>query len=162
MGAKSIKPTLTNKKKIKRRQYWFVALLLAYPLANFLVFYLWNNINAVIITFQRVDPETFDKYWVGIDNWTRMFRDLSREGSLLEYAIRGVYLWCLSLIGMPFNLLFGYILFMKVRGSTAYRMILMIPSMVSGLVFGMLFSQLAENVLPILMKGLFGIETLSL
>lgn len=162
MKAKSIKPSLTNKKKIQRRQYWFVAFLLAYPLANFLVFYLWNNINAIIITFQRVNPETFDKYWVGVDNWTRMFRDLSREGNLLEYAFRGMYLWCLSLIGMPFNLLFGYILFMKIRGATAYRMMLMIPSMVSGLVFGMLFSQLAENVLPILMKDLFGIETLSL
>lgn len=151
-----------NKKQIKRRRYLFVALLLAYPLANFIVFYLWNNINAFLITFQRVDSVTFDKYWCGLDNWTRMFRDLKAEGQLLEYAFRGAYFWLLSLIGMPFNLLFGYILFIKVRGSTAYRMALMIPAMVSGLVFGMLFGQLAENVLPLLMQKTFGIETLSL
>ncbi len=151
-----------NKKKIKRRQYWFVALLLAYPLANFVVFYLWNNINAILITFQRVDSVSFEKKWVGVANWTRLFRDLSREGNLLEYTFRGIWLWLISLIGMPFNLLFGYLLFTKVKGSTAYRMMLMIPSMVSGLVFGMLFSQMAENFFPLLFKNIFGIEVVSL
>lgn len=153
----------SKKKKLKRKQYVFIALMLLYPLLNFVLFYICTNVNSILMAFQRTDTKTFQSVWCGFDNFTKLFRDLSLGGSMRGYIINSIVLFSVTLIvGMPFNMLFAYLFFIKVKGVTAWRMMIMIPAMISGLVTGMLFTKFCESALPILFEKWFNIKTLSL
>lgn len=152
-----------SKKNLKKRNYWFVYLMLLYPLLNFVVFYVCVNANSIIMAFQHTDTTTFRSEFVGLDNFRRMFKDLSMGTGISKYVGNSLLMFFFSLLtGMPFNMLFAYFFFIKVRGSTAWRMMIMIPAMISGLVTGMLFTKFCENALPVLFEKWFGIKTLSL
>lgn len=156
----------TKKEKfgnITTRKYIFIYGLLAYPLLNFIIFYVVINFNSILMAFQRTDSETFGAVWVGFANFKQIINQLVYEKSLLTYIGRSAAFWFSSfIIGMPLNILFAYLFIIKIRGNSLLRFCIMIPTIVSGLVTAMVFGKFAENALPVLFDRWFGINTISL
>lgn len=141
----------------------FVALMLLYPLVNFVVFYIVVNANSVLMAFQQTDTKTFQATWVGLENFERFFRDVATIPTVGRYILNSIiYFVVLLALGMPFNMFFAYMFFTKIRGTTLMRGALMIPAMVSGLVTAVLFTRFAESALPVVFDKWFDIQTLSL
>jgi ABC-type sugar transport system permease subunit len=140
-----------KKKKISkrtRRKYVFIVLMIAWPLANFAVFYVWVNFNSILMAFQRTD-NNFNTVWVGLDNFKEVLRQWAWDGNLVRYLKTGLYLFAVSfIIGFPLNILFAYLFFMKIRGVWFMRFCILIPAMISGLASIMLFSKFADHALP--------------
>ena len=61
----------------------FIFLMLLYPLANFLVFYVVVNFNSVLMAFQSTD-EDFNAVFSGFANFRRVFETLGANGYLFQ------------------------------------------------------------------------------
>lgn len=140
----------------------FIFLMLLYPLANFLVFYVVVNFNSVLMAFQSTD-EDFNAVFSGFANFRRVFETLGANGYLFQYAGNSLFFFGITLvIGFPLNMLFAYMFYMRMPGTPFFRFCLLLPAMVSGLVTAMLYSKFATFALPPLFKEWFGVETVSL
>ncbi|MBQ7642895.1 MAG: sugar ABC transporter permease, partial [Clostridia bacterium] len=131
----------------------FVAAMLIYPLAQFAVFYVYMNFNNLLMAFKgmRTDGST---YWVGLENFYKVINGVD-SGLILIALINNLKMFALTLvIGMPMNILFGYYLYKKKPGSTAVRIVYMLPHMVSGVVMTLLFMKFVELGLPTLWNEL--------
>lgn len=152
-----------SKKKLLKSDKIFIFLMLLYPLINFIIFYVYVNANSVLMAFQETDLKTFKSAWVGIKQFERFFNEIANSHLIGLYIKNALLYFIITLIiGFPFNMLFAYMFFIKIKGTTAFRMMVMIPAMISGLVTAMLFTQFAENAVPSLFMDLFGIETATL
>ena len=141
----------------------FVTLMLLYPLLNFLIFYVIGNTTAIMMAFQKTDTETFRSTWAGFYQFEKFFNELFNSTSLVLYIKNSLlFFFILLFLGMPFNLLFAYLLFTRVKGTEVIRWALLIPAMVSGMVTAMLFSKFAEYALPGVLQKYFQIQTHSL
>lgn len=131
-----------------RRKYAFIIAMIAWPLANFAVFYIWINFNSILMAFQRTNAD-FTATWAGLDNFKEIIRQWIREKTLVKYLGNTMYLFFASfVIGFPLNILFAYLFFMRMRGTWFLRFCILLPAMISGLVTVMLFSKFADRALP--------------
>ena len=131
----------------------FIGVVLAYPLLLFIVFYIVVNFNSFLLAFQRVDID-YNYTFNGVENFRQVFSDLvSTTNKTLSYAVRNSFLMFIFVtgIGMPLNSLFGYMIFRKWRGTGAFRLIVMLPSIISGMLMALMFQKLMY-ALPAMMK----------
>lgn len=92
---------MPNKSKSKIGQTgnkWVYALLMAFPLLHFCVFYVYVNANSIAMAFQNVDPVTGERAWV-FSNFAEQFKFLATgpalnmlRVSLLGYVVHLVIL----------------------------------------------------------------------
>lgn len=128
----------------KLRKSGFLLSILAYPLLHFIVFYLIVNTNAILLAFQRVNTN-FEYEWVGFANFKQIWTELtSPEILIMRINIRNSLLFYAAhlIIGTPLHLLIAFLMFKKIRFSGVFRIIVMIPSMISGMVMALIFERL--------------------
>lgn len=142
------------------RKNLFVFLMLLYPMLNFLVFYVFVNINTLFLAFQRTDKD-FNTIWVGFDNFRKMYDELIVTGLMWRYMKNSLIFFVIPfVIEFPLILCFAYIFMLRFRGYKYFRFCLMLSSMVSTLVMAMLFTQFADYTLPEKINELFGWDTI--
>lgn len=154
-AAKPQKRLKQSKKQVAKTI--FLTCMLFYPLAQFLVFYVYMNFNNILMAFQgmRTDGTT---YWNGLENFKLVFTGVDNRLIAVSFW-NNIKMFLLTLvIGMPLNILFGYYLYKKKFGSSVIRVVYMLPNMVSGVVMTLLFMKFMEVGFPQMMKELLGIE----
>ncbi len=140
-----------------RKKYIFVSLMLLIPLTQFVIFYLYMNLNNILLAFQRMNVdgstnwlknpfENFKYVLVGADSRIIF---ISLKNNILMFFIT----W---LVGMPLNILYGYYLFKKKAGHQVIRILFMLPGMISGVVIAMLFMKFVEIGVPAFWQDAFG------
>ena len=60
----------------KAKNYIFVAILLAYPVLQFVLTWSFVNINSLLHAFQRGNNRTGTYEWCGLDQFVTIFRNL--------------------------------------------------------------------------------------
>ena len=142
----------------RRKEYGFITAVLFYPLLLFIVFYIVVNFNSFLLAFQKVNSD-YTYVFNGFENFKQVFNDFfSKTNKMLSIAFFNSILRfiLITALGMPFNLLFGYMIFRKWRGTGAFRLIVMLPSIISGMLMALMFQKLMY-ALPSMMKTI-GIE----
>ena len=142
----------------RRKEYGFITAVLFYPLLLFIVFYIVVNFNSFLLAFQKVNSD-YTYVFNGFENFKQVFNDFfSKTNKMLSIAFFNSILRfiLITALGMPFNLLFGYMIFRKWRGTGAVRLIVMLPSIISGMLMALMFQKLMY-ALPSMMKTI-GIE----
>lgn len=144
-------------KKINKKivdKYIFVIVMLSYFLILFAIFWVGVNINSFLLAFQniRYTPDgyvsTFD---AGFDNFTLFLNDFfdgAKNGGTIVWngILNSVKLWGIStLINLPLSLIFSYFVFRKIWGYNVYRTIFMMPSIISGFVFCLIFRKMVDG-----------------
>lgn len=135
------------------RERGFISVVLVYPILLFIVFYIVVNFNSFILAFQKVDVN-YNYVFTGFDNFKQVFADLvSKENRMLStgFINSGLMFLLVTGIGMPLNLLFGYMIYRKWRGTGAFRLIVMLPSIISGMLMALMFQKLMY-AMPSMMK----------
>ena len=148
-----------QKRMLTLRKYGFLFSIFAYPMALFLVFYIYVNINSIVMTFQTVNLDGSTN-WVGFQNYVDFIENISNGGSLLGVsALNSIKLYLINLlISLPLYIIFSYILYKKFKGHNIMRAVVMIPQVVSGMVIALLFKKFVSDALPALMEQLCGYE----
>ena len=130
------KGLLKNYSKMEIKKFPFVACLLAFPILQFLVFYLYININSFILGMTDLQGEWNFKY-IKI-----VLEEFSRDGNnLWAYLGRSVFQWLIStFVCFPIAILFAYALFKKVKFEMFFRVLFCLPGIIGVVVFASLFT----------------------
>lgn len=119
----------------------FILCMLAYPLLQFGVFWIGTNIGAVSLTFQSFSFTAQGMKFVGLDNFTRVFREIATMPDVRRMITNSLwYMPVTCFISLPLAVLFSYLLFKKMPLAGAYRVIFFLPSIVPVVVLTMAFA----------------------
>ncbi|MBR6737591.1 MAG: sugar ABC transporter permease [Clostridia bacterium] len=152
------KPPKTLTRKTKR--LIFYTLMIAIPFINFLVFYVYVNIDSILMAFQRYQYKTngemgFDVSFT-LDNFRVVYEYINRSdywymigNSLTLYVIKLFF-------GTGFALVFSYYVYKKFMFAGVFRVLLYLPSIISGVVMAMIYTYILKDVLPGLSNGKIG------
>ena len=95
--------------------------------------------------------------WVGLDNFKQMFTELGIEGGVLRRSFTtSLEIYGLSFLKLPWGILFPYYIYKKCPGSKFFKAILYLPHILSGMVLGLIFKEIANNLVPEVFES-FGI-----
>lgn len=151
-----------RKPKVKKGALIFVLCMLIYPLVQWLIFYVYANINSILLSFQRYNISTgqfeFLPFSSLFSNFGAFFKDLFTGKNLPRYFLNGAILHAAGLlISFPVGIIFAYIVYKKLPLSGYFKVMLYLPTILSSMVIIMLFKYFIEKALPGFFK-IFGVE----
>lgn len=138
------------KSKIKKKYnfqdrdaFGFCYLMLLLPVITLLVFWLYINLDSILIAFKDANGKiTFDNFkmvWQG-------FVDKDIYGWSLKATLgRTVLMWFLiSVVGLVPSMFSSYVLYRKIPGAFVFRLVFVIPMVLSGLIWTMVMKYLGR------------------
>ncbi len=131
-----------NYSRMDRKRFKFVALMLLFPILQFLVFYVYINFDSFVLAFTNIRGEftleNFEEIWAEIQKPSRL--------PLTESIIRSVITWAIHIFVLfPVNILFSYALFKKVWGHKIFRVLFFLPGIIGSVVMTTLFRYLLDG-----------------
>lgn len=153
---------IPRKKGAANKNTLFVVCMMAYPVLQFLVFFVYVNINTIKMSFTYFDWNIGETV-VGLKYYREFFYELfnmrqmkiALKNSLLV-AVNGIF------IAQPLGIIFGYLVFKKIPWARIFKVIFFLPSIISIVVLTMVYKYMFDpTVGPIaaLMSAL-GAETI--
>lgn len=143
-AVKSKKPR--SRKLIKNT---FIIVMLAYPVAHFLLMWVYVNIDALLLSFQRyyllreVDGkvEFVNEYvFVGLDNYRLLLQSIRIQRNIREMLFNSfLYFPVTCFLSIPLASAFSYFLFKKVPASNLFRVLFFLPAIMPVVVMTMVF-----------------------
>lgn len=102
--------------KYTKRDIIFYIALMAFPIAQFVIFYIVVNGNSLLLAFQNYDVLTNITTYVGFDNFKEAFRILTTSSDMIDATKYSLLAFVLStVITTPLALLFRTIYTRKCR-----------------------------------------------
>lgn len=146
---KSRKTVAGNHHMLQRRKdLIFVLCMLAVPLANFLVFWLWPNFRSILIAFELPTIEGFTLF-----NFERYFKELfdpvTGPSMWKEIDNSFIMFFVGTFVNLPLVLFMSYIMFKKVAGYKVFRVLFYLPSIIGGTVMSQIYRSMLDVGGPI-------------
>ncbi len=118
-----------GKKKIKKSSI-FVFLMLLYPVLQFLIMWLFVNINSILLSFKTMYRGELQ--FVKIDNlfvnFVNFFKSLKQDVVKEMLLASSAYLVVSCFVTLPISLIFSYFIFKKIAGAGFFKAIFYLPS----------------------------------
>ena len=148
----------TKKNREKTIFYWTV---LAFPLLQFVIFYIGVNLNSFALAFQEFDLYDeglkfvgFDRLWV---NFKAVFQEFRDADYLLKAFNNSIIAYLIGLfVGLTLALLFSYYLYKKFFMSKFFKVVLFLPFIISSIILVVIYKYFVENAIPALVLQLRG------
>ena len=154
------KDTGDPSKRRRYKDYAFVAILLAYPVLQFVISWAFVNIGSLRLAFIRVDRAGNFAEFVWFDNFIRVVRNLftSPENNTgipwlnnnlavvfnsLGYAVITIF------ISLPLSMLFAYFLDKKMPLANVFRVIFFLPTIIPVVALTMSFALPLKNIISL-------------
>lgn len=141
--------------KQKRKETGFYILVMAFPTIQFLIFYLYVHIDSFLLPFQFYDLANGTMKWT-TENFSLAFDVLFSKNILHGFSLNFMSYGISICIAMPLSLLFSFYIYKKNFGSKFFRVILYLPSIISSLVFVIIYQNFIERAFPTLWFNLTG------
>ena len=136
----------------------FIVGMLALPLLQWLVFFVFVNINTITMSFQDQRPGADPGF--SLVNYRNFFMDL-RSTDKFMYAIRNSLLFGLNDLFLLFiSLALAYFFYKKIRWSSFFRIIFFLPSIISIVIFIPAYQNMFNMGVIDSMLNIFGFEEL--
>ena len=136
----------------------FIVGMLALPLLQWLVFFVFVNINTITMSFQDQRPGADPGF--SLVNYRNFFMDLRSTDKFL-YAIRNSLLFGLNDLFLLFiSLVLAYFFYKKIRWSSFFRIIFFLPSIISIVIFITAYQNMFNMGVIDSMLNIFGFEEL--
>jgi len=146
--------TASRMKKAQNKRIAYCYAMLAWPLLLFLVFYVYLNLSSFALAFQYyyIDGTT---EWAGIVNFKAFLSQLTQDGALLRTSlINSLLMYAINLvICMPLYMFFAYVLFHKAPLRAFIKFSFLLPMILSGMIYALIFKMLAGEPLQRVMQG---------
>ena len=136
-------------KKARIKETLFYLSIVVIPMIQFCLYYVYVNFDALFMSFQKWEAETNTFTWVGLENYVKVWTELTMKGSWfnnsLIFSIVGYFL---SKIFMPLDIIFSYYCYKKMPGWSFFKGMLYLPSILSGMVLGLIVQYMFDNLIP--------------
>lgn len=131
-------------KKLREvKKYLFILSIIGIQLINFVIFYVIQNGNSILMAFQL--KKRGQSYWT-LDNFKRVYTQFFGDGansSELMLALKNTFkFFALSLVMFPIAFCTSYFMYKKIYGYRGLQIIFFVPGLVSGVVWSMLYKEL--------------------
>lgn len=150
-----------KKKKLsslKRAENRFSYILLAYSVIMYLVFGFYGQLRTLAMMFTKMDAfggMTFLGFDNLFANFIDFFNDVFSQDTLGMALINSVKTWgIIFIISNPLYLIFSFFAYKKFPGSKFFSIVAMLPDIISGLIFCLIFKQVLDYPLPEVMNAL--------
>ena len=158
----NLKKKWTQKRKKELLAY---VLFLAIPVLQFIVFYIGVNFNSILLAFKEYTPVLqpdgtyrYDYAFAGFENFKDIIAEFTGENPTLRIALTNSFLvYAISLVvSVPLALLFSFYIFKKKFMHKTFQLMLFLPSIISGVVMAVAFTNIVDRVYPEIMGKLTG------
>lgn len=141
---------VVKKKKINKRtkQLIFYICLVALPLIQFCIFYIYVNFSSIMLAFQEFDPDTNKYVFAGLRNFEQIYLDWSNMPILKVALKNSLILYGITLLCMIVSTLFSYYIYKKRAFSGLFKVVLFLPNIISGLILALIFMYFTERAVP--------------
>ena len=128
----------------------FLCVMVAYPIACWLINYVAVVFDSVVLAFQAWDRVTGTYQFLGLDNFAKVFSDLFTESNFGMYLKNSFILWCIStFFNMPLSLLIAFCIYKKVPLAGFFKVVLFLPQIIPGMVWVLVYKYQVDYVWPI-------------
>lgn len=151
-----------NYSKFERQDFLFAYVLILFPVAQFLVFWVFVNASSIALAFQ----DDFGKFtWNNFETVKNAFVYQDQFGINLKDSL--VRSWILWLVGegicFPISLITTYVLTRKIAGHYIFRICYIVPSLMGAIIWTLLIKEMVRGEGPItLLAKSFGLDPYSL
>lgn len=147
----------------KKRDLLFYIALMAFPVIQFVVFYIVVNINSITLAFKEYDIAAGKTLFVGFENFKQAFNMITQDSDLVAATGTTFAAFALTFfIGTPLAILFSYYIYKKLPAHKFFRVMLFLPSIISAVVMVTIFQFFVEGAVPEIVNKLFGKEIVGL
>ena len=120
-------------RNVNWKKYAFVYGMIAFPIVQFAIFYIWVNFNSIIIAFQEFDgymEAGGEKYIWSLQNFKNFFLEWKLPNSEVIIGLKNTlkYFIVNLVFLLPACFLISYFLYKKIAGYKAFRVIFFLPS----------------------------------
>lgn len=151
---------MVKRKKRFDKKLLFYCALLALPLLQYAIFYIYVNFNAFFLAFMEYDTVAKQSSFVGFKNFETVLHNffvgpsayhfgLRLRNSLLSYA-------CSLLVGVGGSILFSYYIYKKQWGGGLFKIILFLPSVIPGIALSTIYRLLINGGFRTLLNSITG------
>ena len=152
------------KNKRERKRLVFYCAMLALPLLQVAVFYFGVNINSLALSFQQFNYDTGAyEFTAGFDNFKRFFVEWS---TTLDYRIglrnSAIFFLSTTVICMVLALFFSYFIYKKGPANKFFRVVLFLPSIISGIVMVIFYQYFVDTFVPSIIEKIIGAKEYSI
>ena len=145
---------------MKKTKLIFFCTMVALPVLQFLVFYLYINFQSFALAFQEYSFDEGGYVFAGIKNFGQIFQDFQTDKILRSSIINSLSLFFWTFIfGSFVSVFFSYYIYKKRFGSTAFKILLYLPHILGGVVVVIMYKFFVEDAVPTI-AGLFGVESM--
>ena len=145
-----------QKKKKKLLKLAFYLCLIALPMLQYIIFYIYVNINSFVLAFQEVDMHGQSQF-VGFQNFAKVIKDLFTEVRFAYIAKNSAIIYFFTLfVGLPLAYMFSYYIYKKGMLSGLYKTILYIPQIVSNVVLVAIYKIFVDYGVPTIVETITG------
>ena len=157
MSNEIIKKKNNKMSKAERGSNLFYAALMAFPVLQFLIFYIGVNFKSFGYAFMQQEKisDTEIIWRFTLENFTNWFTNSSKLDDLLSTTgMALVYYGATLIVSIPLAMLFSYYIFKKCLGAKLFRIFLFIPSIIPAAAFVLTYKIVLNDVTP----ALFGVN----
>lgn len=138
---------MRNKRKVN--DLIFYALMVAFPLAQFCVFYISVNINSILLAFRSYSSEDGGFVWAQFSNFAKIFSDFAASATLKTAMLNSLLVWAASTaVSLPLAMLFSYYIYNKRPASGVFKILLFLPSVIPGIAITVIYLYFVERAIP--------------
>lgn len=142
-----------------REKLVFYSLMMALPLLQVIVFYVYINFSSITLAFKEFDYDARVYVFNGFNNFAQVINDLRTSPRLVSALGNSIQLFLIALVfGFGFSIFFSYYIYKRRLGSTLFRFILYAPHIVSSVVFVIMYKYFVEVAVPEVWEKLFDLQ----
>ena len=127
--------------EILLKKYAFVIAMLLIPLAHFIFFYIYINLNAFVISFEVPRNDGSGLVDWGFENYITIINQFKNTDSTIIEALKNTALWFITanFVMMPISLVICYFTYKQILHYKFFRAVIYLPCIISGTITAALF-----------------------
>ncbi len=128
------------KKKMTRKQkkLLFVWGMLALPLLQWLIFFVYVNIDSILMSFQTMNYTTGEIEWT-LNNYKRFFYEWNALDTMKNAVWNSVLAGLNNMVLILVSLVLSYFFYKKIPGRGFFRVVYFLPSVISIVIYTMVY-----------------------
>ena len=123
---------------MKRKRLCFIWGMLALPLLQWLVFFVYVNLDSIAMSLQQIDYASGKVVWT-IDNYARFGREFKLLPQMRNAIKNSVFAGLNDALLAMISVMLAYIFYKKVPGRGFFRFVFFLPSIISIVVYTMAY-----------------------
>lgn len=133
--------------KTVRRNLFLISVWI-YPVILFCIFYVAVNFNSFLLAFKSIGSDGTSTF-AGFKNFALVFEQFSQSGLVQTALVNSVKMYIICLVvSMPLYIIFAFYIFKRWALGRVFRIIMMIPAIVSGFIMSLVFRRFVEYGIP--------------